>query len=249
MDNVDNKIKQLESHVLENDKKFFAIVSKLENEIQSLKKTILEQSEMITQLQSSCGCKRNELFYQRYLEKELRGSHKITTFGVTDITTDTHHFEIKHWRAFKSCLGQLQAYNFKDTKRLIAAFFGEYNCSKKESIIQMFWDYGIEVWELFDSGTNVKVIKHIENNSEENSFKIWLHDHLIYNQGSYANLKDILQAFLGTNLSSRQKTVYKQQIEQFVKCKFPKLNSQYRDTTYKSNKVRGWIDVSLSFYE
>ena len=39
---------------------------------------------------------RKELFYQKYLEKYCNNkSHKVTKFGITDISTDTHHIEIK----------------------------------------------------------------------------------------------------------------------------------------------------------
>lgn len=59
---------------------------------------------------------RNEWYYQRVLEAHLGGTHKHLASGITDITTDLFHAEIKNFKAWKSAIGQLICYNKWDPK-------------------------------------------------------------------------------------------------------------------------------------
>jgi hypothetical protein len=187
--------------------------------------------------------KRNEKYYQKFLEKELGGGHQATKFGITDISTDTYHLEIKHWSNFKACLGQLQAYNHNDDKRLVAAFFGDIASSKKHDVIQLFYDNRIEVWELCEFNHEVKILKHkVEG---ENLFMEFLHKHLRYSPGSQINLKTILDLFFGQPLPSRKACVYRQQVESYIKKRFPKASWKYSDTTFNSKRFRGWCDIEF----
>lgn len=55
---------------------------------------------------------RDEKIYQFILEKHLGGTHLfLRDVGVTDITTDEFHAEIKHWSDSKKLIGQLMIYN------------------------------------------------------------------------------------------------------------------------------------------
>jgi hypothetical protein len=68
---------------------------------------------------------------------------------------------------------QLHAYNHKGDKRMVAAFFGDDN--KKGKVIQLFLERGIEVWELFDCGDGVKIIKNKYVLNEEVIHLIYIH--------------------------------------------------------------------------
>ena len=59
---------------------------------------------------------KNEQFYQLIVEKYLGHTHKRITCGITDITTETIHAEIKRWNNFKEAIGQLTTYNIVDPK-------------------------------------------------------------------------------------------------------------------------------------
>jgi hypothetical protein len=86
--------------------------------------------------------------YQKHLSKLFNGNtHLKNKYGITDITTDNCHIEIKNWINYKHCLGQLIAYNLGDPKdNLIAAFFGNSKC--KEKILKLFHNNKINVWEI-----------------------------------------------------------------------------------------------------
>lgn len=80
-----------------------------------------------------------ELDYQRFLEKQLDSKHKKVKYGVTDITTENEHIEIKKWSDYKHALGQIMSYNTCDKKeKLSVYFFGEMNENKKLEIIDLF---------------------------------------------------------------------------------------------------------------
>lgn len=107
---------------------------KAENsEVAELRKSLNNSIAKVNNLEMQIGFlkeKKNEDFYQKIVETHLNGKHKRLTIGVTDVTNDTTHAEIKRWEYFKKAIGQLVAYNIEDPKdRLQAYFFG--NCEKK----------------------------------------------------------------------------------------------------------------------
>lgn len=62
----------------------------------------------------------------KILEKKLDSKHKKVKYGVTDITTENEHIEIKKWSDYKHALGQLCSYNQCDKKKVIGLFFWRY---------------------------------------------------------------------------------------------------------------------------
>jgi hypothetical protein len=79
----------------------------------------------IARLQSRVNAlttKRDEYFYQNWLERRLGGSHMKLQSGVTDITTDTCHAEIKEWKSWKAGVGQLLAYNSELRRQEVALY-------------------------------------------------------------------------------------------------------------------------------
>ena len=94
--------------------------------------------------------KKHEIYYQRFLEKKLNATHKTTRYGTTDITTETEHIEIKHWKNYKHALGQLLSYNFQEDKELYAYFFGQTSEVKKNCIIELYKSKNVNIKELIE---------------------------------------------------------------------------------------------------
>ena len=113
----------------------------LENEIESLKQEIII-------LKNDKTDRLLEKDYQKHLQKLFNGSsHLKNKYGITDITTDNTHIEIKSYAHYKHCLGQLIAYNLGDPKKhLIAALFGD-NVFK-ERAIKLLHHNKINVWDI-----------------------------------------------------------------------------------------------------
>jgi len=116
-------------------------ISDMEIVIKNLQLKISDMETVLDEVLS----KRNELYYQKFLEKQLNGTHKKTKFGITDISNETHHIEIKHWIKYKSALGQLLSYNFNDNKSLAAYFLVPY-LNNKNKILLLFF---IQIMSLF----------------------------------------------------------------------------------------------------
>ncbi len=119
-------------------------IKKLELELQTLKN------------------KRSESFYQALLEKHLQGQHlAIPGVGVTDVTTDSLHAEIKGWSDWKAGLGQLMAYNHGAPRKTLQMYFFGPRAKDSENVVRVLRDLGIEAFELnFDQNTQQHVQVH-----------------------------------------------------------------------------------------
>jgi len=53
----------------------------------------------------------NESVYQHALKQILKGDHMKLWCGITDISTEQFHAELKHWSQWKSAFGQIIWYN------------------------------------------------------------------------------------------------------------------------------------------
>jgi hypothetical protein len=88
-------------------------IDKLKLQIEDLKTELNEVKLTLTDLLS----KRNEQYYQRFLEKKFNVSHQKNIHGITDLSNENTIIEIKEWRNYKSALGQLIAYSHYTDKQ------------------------------------------------------------------------------------------------------------------------------------
>lgn len=102
---------------------------------------------------------RTEDFYQVIVENWLGGTHRTNAAGVTDVTNDTTHAEIKVWKEWKYAMGQLMAYQTEDPKEhLYACFFGKYDNECKKKAIKVLNERGISCYEFAEKDGIVSVI-------------------------------------------------------------------------------------------
>lgn len=183
---------------------------------------------------------KQEKFYQSFLEKEVGGCHKVNKYGITDVTTETMHIEIKPWRLYKHCLGQLQAYNHMDNKQLIAALYGNVH-KKKDLIIKLFQDNNIQVWELHDVKGRVQIIKHQFENDIEN----WLNNNVYKSMGSILELKDVCSVYSSREMNKREKGFLRKNIEHWIQKAFPNINYKCQESRMNNVKYFGWKGLGL----
>lgn len=108
--------------------------------------------------------KRDEPFYQMLLEPILSGTHKKLPCGITDITTDDTHVEIKEWRCWKEAVGQLTCYNEDDPKPYLAIYlFGKYGDKCKHNAIRICTARGFKMYDLVDTDYGVDIIDCASN--------------------------------------------------------------------------------------
>lgn len=135
-----------------------------EDVIKDLSDQVTKKDECIANLQEKLHyqtSKRNEDFYQAMLEKHFNATHKRLSVGITDITTDDAHIEIKRWSCWKEALSQLLLYNRADPKEHIhACFFEKCTEALKKLVVDNFITFGIEVYEFVES-EDAAFLRHI----------------------------------------------------------------------------------------
>lgn len=103
--------------------------------------------------------RKNEAFYQMLLEQFLGGGHKHLSCGITDVTTDECHAEIKEWKNWKEAIGQLGCYNKVDPRnRLELYFFGSISKKAKKEAIDVSKSFEYHVFEFIDENNEIKII-------------------------------------------------------------------------------------------
>lgn len=107
---------------------------------------------------------RNEAFYQNITEEYIKGTHKTLACGITDITTDTCHAEIKKWEDYKYGIGQLMSYNFfdpKETKKLF--LFGTAAKKLKNVVKDLCEGFNIEMYTYTINDNTIKIQNFIND--------------------------------------------------------------------------------------
>jgi hypothetical protein len=97
----------------------------------------------------------SERVYQKALQAHYKCGHKRLPSGITDITTEDRHIEIKKWTLYKQAVGQILAYDFYDPKPILEVhLFGRYPDKKKDIARKIFDRYNIIVVDLEDTPKN-----------------------------------------------------------------------------------------------
>ena len=83
------------------------------------------------------------------MEQYLGGTHVKLKIGITDVTTDTLHAEIKVWEDWKMAVGQLTCYNNELPKEELHLYcFGKYGEKAKKAAVENINHCGIKVYEF-----------------------------------------------------------------------------------------------------
>lgn len=108
--------------------------------------------------------RKNEKFYQMLVEQYLGGTHKSLECGITDVTTNTCHAEVKEWKSWKEAVGQLTCYNAEDPKQDLAMYmFGRYKDSCKEKAVAIAKKCGFKVFAFTEGSDGQVCIKDCFN--------------------------------------------------------------------------------------
>jgi phage anti-repressor protein len=103
---------------------------------------------------------KDETYYQKLIESTMVGSRESGIFGMTDFSTLESHIEIKHWKHYKTSLGQLLFYNEQNSKNnLMVYLFGScpYSENKQKRIVEIFRKHNVQVFAFDDQDMVVKL--------------------------------------------------------------------------------------------
>lgn len=93
----------------------------------------------------------NEDIYQHHLESLLHGRHVDYGFyGISDITTDKFHAEIKAWNSWKHVIGQLTSYNHASPRDELRAYmYGKLPSEQKvQSVKSLLSKFNISLFHI-----------------------------------------------------------------------------------------------------
>lgn len=99
------------------------------------------------------------------LEEFLGGTHQVVSSGVTDVTTENAHIEIKEWTSWKMAVGQILCYNSDVPKPNLAIyFFGKYGNDSKKHVLSKLETFGIKAYEFeeLEDGVGIKDLKTMD---------------------------------------------------------------------------------------
>lgn len=106
---------------------------------------------------------------------------------------------------------------------------------------QTFMNMLIEYYYKHD----IKQTIEIPCNELRNDFTyLWLENHIILCENNILNLKELCKYYYSNqSVHSKLASILKKEVEIFLKKKYPVITYNFRDTTFKNKKVRGWVGI------
>lgn len=186
-----------------------------------------------------------ERFYQQYLETKYKATHKKSVYGVSDIETEHFIIEIKNWKQYKSCLGQVLAYTHKTDKTRIAYFFGN-KPKTLDNVLRLFTDYAVDVYHIQYINNEVveeNLVKIVDNNAQE--LDLWLAVNIRESRGELITLSDVAVLYHGKECTKKELTHIRKGIEKWLHKRFPRLPHEIGTHKRNGKCVKGWKDVQF----
>lgn len=105
-----------------------------------------------------------ESYYQKILENVLNGKHKRIPSGITDVTTEKIHAEIKCWPKWRHAIGQLMSYNVYEYRPDLRIYLFDSYCKKQKQVaLNVFHHYSIMPFEFQHDDFNLRIIDLTNN--------------------------------------------------------------------------------------
>lgn len=142
------------THIEMKNKELIAMLKQLQKDKKQDQKHYSTLQQQINNLQLEVGIlknKKTESFYQSALERfKFSGcTHQRLLCGITDITTDQLHAEIKVFSDWKEAVGQLLTYNQEMPRNQLHVYlFGQYNANCKKVAITALTNLNIQPFEI-----------------------------------------------------------------------------------------------------
>lgn len=92
-------------------------------------------------------------------------------------------------------------------------------------------------------------LKTNEYRQENNPFVTWLEDNIVKKEESVVNLKDICVLYFGKEISKREKTKTKKEVEKWISKTYPCLESVCKESRHNGNKYNGWKGLAINDVE
>jgi hypothetical protein len=227
MDNLTDRIKRLEQENI-------YLTS-------ALQKTLKRIELLETQFHNTTD-RELEITYQKYLEIKFGASHGRNAHGISDIETDDSIIEIKHWKNYKSAIGQLECYSDATRhKRKILYLFGQKPKDIK-FVIRICQDKHISMFHLLQLDNGEIIEETLVDTFADTPFKKWLDEHLRPLDNGIVTLKQICEIFNKKESSNAARL----EIESYIMFRYPGVKHLYGKVRVSSSSTcYGWKNFML----
>jgi hypothetical protein len=133
-------------------------VNDLNIKFEKLRTTVeqIEDNVVVLQKKETHEC---EAFYQKLLEKHLDGTHMHIETGITDVSNNILHAEIKHWKNYRLAVGQLLFYNAAEKRDILQVyFFGPCQNSDRDLVKKYMKTFNIQAFEFVHYNNDVVIV-------------------------------------------------------------------------------------------
>lgn len=193
--------------------------------------------------------KLTESFYQDYLENKFKATHSKTTHGITDLELDDKIIEVKEWKHYKHCLGQLLGYTHENKKQGCAYFYDR-KPKKLKDVLQLFESYKINVYHL--ENVNGRVVEEVlfevqqPTSSQLDEIEEWCKNNIVQKDGCTLQLTELCVAYFKGNITNnKQKSNLKKQIESYLAKHYSNIISTCKVYTINGYTCQCWKGFCL----
>jgi hypothetical protein len=196
--------------------------------------------------------RKHESHFQRILQNKFQAEHKhIVGVGVTDITTDDAHIEIKRWKYYDDVTGQLAKYQRALARpRSCVYYFGRMpNSRRLNEIFELMAAANIEVYwfdeedDSIHSHQPVKSAQDLRESMERQMFTDFTESHIVEEKGSDISWKEAQKIFISWVEGTKQPTAPTK--PKAVKSLFIKYLGPFVDNNYQGKNIYGWRHYRL----
>ena len=115
------------------------------------------------------------------------------------------------------------------------------NCLYKQTFMNILLQYYVKDIQEVERHLNIINSFYQVN---ESSYITWFDKHIILSIDNILNLKDIAEYYYSNSrVHSKQASILRKEFETYLNFKYPNMTSNFRDTTFKGKKVRGWVGL------
>lgn len=219
----------------------------LKTEIDSLR-TSFEDIRATLRPATATAVPKTEKHFQAILSEKLGAAHMYIAVGITDITTDDAHIEIKRWGRYQEVPGQLAKYHqaVPRPRRCVYFFGDEPGPERYGQILELMKDAGIEVFSVNSQGevTPREIINPI--GTTEGLFRIFASQYIVERpkqERSGLQRTDLADAFRQWVLGRNTSFVVPENKELYIL--FDRCFGTFYDNQWYGKKLRGWKHRAL----
>jgi hypothetical protein len=163
--------------------------------------------------------------YKETIVSNINANIYITTDKMIDIKDNFKNIDIIVLNPLKSNIDDMNIINIMNN-----------DISWRQTFMNILLEYYYN--------NDIKPIDISVNQIRNDYTYMWLENHIILCENNILNLKELCEYYYSNiSVHSKLASILRKEVELFLKDKYPEITYNFRDTTFKNKKVRGWIGI------